>query len=147
VRNGDGSVAWHGPWAADVTALGFDGRDLAFRAAGCAYAGPVGGWEPRLPAGVCARSDATALADVRRNRLIADVTCVNAPGDRCRVTATVRTQGGALLGRGRADVRRGRAARFSFRLRASARRIPRDELRVSFRLTDPDGRSREVPQG
>ena len=56
VLSGDGAVVYRGPWVSEASALGFDGRGLAFRTGGCGYAGVVGAWESRLRRGLaCAR--------------------------------------------------------------------------------------------
>ena len=91
VLGGDGSVAYRGPWVGEASGLGFDGRALTFRTGGCGYAGIVGAWEARLPAGPCLRSEVAVDAQVERRRLVASVTCINASDDLCRVSAEVRT--------------------------------------------------------
>jgi hypothetical protein len=144
VLNGDGSVAWRGPWVSDATALAFDGRALAFRTGGCGYAGVVGAWEARLPAGPCTRSDAVVDAAVEPRRIVADVRCVNAGDDVCRVSAVARVAGGRVVGRASTRVRRGGARRLAIRLNARGRRVEPDRLRLTVSVTDPDGRSRVV---
>ena len=71
VLSGDGAVVYRGPWVSDATGLAFDGRSLAFRTGGCGYAGPVGAWEARLPAGPCGRSEVTVDAQIESRRLTA----------------------------------------------------------------------------
>jgi hypothetical protein len=144
VLDGDGAVVWRGPWVSEATALAFDGRALAFRTGDCGLGGVIGGWEARLPAGACMRSDVTVGAEVRPRRVIARVACVNAPGDRCRVSAVVRTSGGSVVGRSRAFVRRGGAKRLRIALNARGRRAAPELLRLNVRVTDPDGRSRVI---
>jgi hypothetical protein len=144
VLDGDGRVAWRGPWVSEAGALAFDGLALAFRTGACGYAGLVGAWEARLPTGACVRSEATVSAELRPRRVIARVACVNAPGDRCRVAAVVRTAGGATVGRARASVRRGGAKRLAIALSARGRRAAPESLRLTVRVTDPDGRSRVI---
>ena len=144
VLSGDGAVAWRGPWVSDATALAFDGRALAFRTGGCGYAGVVGAWESRLPAGPCARSEAAVDAALEPRRIVANVSCINAGDDACRVSAVARLAGGSVVGRASTRVRRGGARRLAIRLNARGRRAAPDALRLTVQLTDPDGRSRVV---
>ena len=125
VLSGDGAVVYRGPWVGEASALGFDGRSLAFRTGGCAYAGPVGAWESRLPAGPCVRSEAAVDAELEPRRIVAGVACINASDDLCRVSAEVRTRSGALAGRASARVRRGGARRVPIALNARGRATPR----------------------
>jgi hypothetical protein len=144
VLNGDGSVAWRGPWVRDATALAFDGRALAFRTGGCGYAGVVGAWEPRLPAGPCGRTEVAIDAELLPRRLVMTARCINAADGSCRVSAVVRTTGGAFAGRASSRVRRGGWRRVAIPLNGRGRRAAPDALRLMVRATDPDGRSRVV---
>ncbi len=144
VLSGDGAVVYRGPWVSDATGLAFDGRSLAFRTGGCGYAGPVGAWEARLPAGPCGRSEVTVDAQIESRRLTARVTCINAADDLCRVSAVARTFRGALAGRATARVRRGGARDLRIRLNARGRKAAPEGLQLTVRATDPDGRARVV---
>ena len=144
VLSGDGAVVYRGPWVGEASALGFDGRSLAFRTGGCAYAGPVGAWEARLPSGPCVRSEVTVDAQIESRRLITRVACINAADDLCRVSAVARTFRGAFAGRAAARVRRGGARDVEIRLNARGRKAAPEGLQLTVRATDPDGRARVV---
>jgi hypothetical protein len=144
VLSGEGAVVYRGPWVGEASALGFDGRNLAFRTGACGYAGVVGAWESRLPAGPCVRSEVAVDAQLEPRRILARVACINASGGDCRVSAEVRTRAGAMAGRASARVRRGGAKRVAIALNARGRRSAPERLRMTVRVTDADGRSRVV---
>lgn len=134
---------FRGPPAFSIDGLSFDGRTIAFATPGCTLIGPVWRRSSRrtLPPGECVRTDvavSTANPAVRGNRYGVRVACINAPARACRVSARL-TSRGRSAGRADARVRRGSTRLIEIPLRAR-----RGRLRLTVRVTDPDGRTRTV---
>jgi hypothetical protein len=68
----------------------------------------------------------------------AQLTCLSVPAVRCRVVAGLTTRGGRSAGRVVTTVPRGRARVVRIPVKA------RGQLRLTVRVTDPDGRTRTV---
>ncbi len=134
---------FRGPPAFSIDGLSFDGRTIAFATPGCTLIGPV--WRRssrRTRAARRVRADRRRgqhrVPAVRGNRYGVRVACINAPARACRVSARL-TSRGRSAGRADARVRRGSTRLIEIPLRAR-----RGRLRLTVRVTDPDGRTRTV---
>jgi hypothetical protein len=144
-------MVFRGPRVLGVRQLSFDGRYVAFATPLCAFAGPASPSASRstIPPGPCLRSDIAVNPQTpitRGNRYRVRVACINAPADRCRVTARLRNRDGKPAGRLSARLPRGGSRVLEIPLNANgrpeARRGRGDRLALQVVLSDPDGRSR-----
>jgi hypothetical protein len=118
-----GGRLFRGPVSETAERLSFDGAHLAWATGGCTLLATVPTASAGvLPPGPCVRTEATVA---RLEGARAEVTCLSAPGDVCRVTAARRA---TRIPRGRSRVVR----------------LPRG---ATVRVTDPDGRTRTVSSG
>jgi hypothetical protein len=139
-----GEQVFHGPPAADIRSLDFDGANVSWATDACQFVSDAqpGASTNAVPAGPCLRTEATfgVFNDVRPRgrppRLPVLVRCLTAPGRTCRVDLRVYTAGLERIGRlvtavpvasSRVVKVRARRAKFVF---------------VVARVVDPDGRRR-----
>jgi hypothetical protein len=138
------------PRTVSLRGLDYDGRALAWSANGCILVSDLRGPSPAaVPPGPCFRAE-VIVEDVdpprlspRRRTIQASLTCVSAPGGRCR--GEVRLQiGEARATLDRSPYRLDAGQRGSVRLSVPVRWLPRLErptaVRIEARTRDPQGR-------
>jgi hypothetical protein len=126
-------LVFRGPPAFDIGALGYDGTNVAFSTPSCALVGT--GSRRTLPPGPCVRTDVGVTPEAGNDRYRVRVACINAPAGTCRVRARL-TRRGAGAGSVDARIPRGSARVLEIPVRT------RGHVRLTVRVTDPDGRTR-----
>ena len=135
---------FHGPPAAAIRSLEFDGGYVAWSTDGCQLVSEAapGASTDRVPAGPCVRTEAsfTAFNDVRPEghppALPVRVRCLTAPGRACRVDLRVYANERGRIGRRVARIPVGRTRLVRIRAR------PAPLVIVTSRVVDPDGHRR-----
>ena len=139
-----GATLFRGPVTEIADRLSFDGVHLAYATGGCtllATADPSSS-SAVLPPGPCARTELSVepVADaVERGDYRVEAVCLSVPAPSCRVDARLTTASGRRAGRVAVRVPRGRSRVLHIPVKDRGKR-----LRLTVRVTDPDGRTRTV---